>query len=143
MLQKLKLTFNLESINIQGNLANLLQELNLAQAAAAASSAPAADGATAGAAAVDPPQPVVVVASGAATGSCRGDVAQLQALQIAWQRRLAEVVTLMSSVSTLLDDLHALCRSSEQQEGGPDLPATRNPTQAVLDFILSTLITPR
>ncbi|GIL80568.1 hypothetical protein Vretimale_16011 [Volvox reticuliferus] len=167
MLQKLKLMFNLELIAIQRNMSHLQQQHDATtqqqhnqtglntyeqqrtgqqpqQLGSEASSRPAA--------ALPPPASTASISMGAgaivATSKHRG--VEPASVRLLWARRQDEITQLLTTVTQLHDNLKALCRRDEPAPGegteatGGLSRADRAATyEAVLDFILSTLIMPR
>ncbi|GIL60399.1 hypothetical protein Vafri_14847 [Volvox africanus] len=166
MLQKLKLMFNLELIAIQRNMAHLLAQQDATQQqqqqlhnqtgpkthelqrigqhqqqlGSEASVRPAAA----------LPLPVST-ASAASVATSKQRVGMEPAnVRLLWARRQEEITQLLTTVTQLHDNLKALCRRDEPAPGeGTEVSgglsrADRAATyEAVLDFILSTLIMPR
>ncbi|GAX81490.1 hypothetical protein CEUSTIGMA_g8919.t1 [Chlamydomonas eustigma] len=162
MLQKLKLMFNLETIALQANLSNLMQQQQQADAAAAGedSSFPGDTLVPAAAAAAKqtsgtslaPHFSIPTLGIPPAAGNSMPATAQKMAAgwqpqnsvseeKALWTRRLEQVQALLATSKGLHEMLQSLCEKPETGEWSSNGPNSSQ--EAILDFILSTLITPR
>lgn len=149
LLQKLKLMFNLELIAIQHNIQ--VQAQTTASASEAASGATLQPPVPASSTAVSIPPTAGPVSSAVGLSPAKGKnkmVMDSAGQNLYWSHRLEEVQNLLRSVNVQMKTLSVLCQKPEETED-PEATATwmgssrYSPNEATLDFILSSLITPR